>query len=192
MLVAVVVIGVIGGLVRPRASRFGLPRAIGVVCAAAVAQLVSGIASGWAHTVLLFISLGLGVCWIGLQRRHLAQLLLALGFGLNLVVIAANGGMPVDPRALAAVGRGGTNVADGFLYEHVPLTADTRLAWLADRLPVPIQGNVISVGDVVLAVAIGLWVADVVGGWRANRRSAGAVHGQLGGGTGDQVVGGLE
>jgi hypothetical protein len=189
-LVAVVVIGVIVGVIRPRESRFGLPRAIGLVCAAAIAQVVGGVASGWVHAVLQLTSLAFGLVWLALQRRHLAQLLLAVGFGLNLVVIVANGGMPVDPRALAAVGRGGTDVADGFLYEHVAMTRTTRLAWLGDRLPVPIQGNVISLGDVVLAVAIGLWVADVVGGWRANRGSAGAVHGQLGGGTRDQIVGG--
>jgi len=192
VLVVAVVVGVVAGLVRPHRSRFGEPRAVAVVFAAAITQVVSTATTGVVHGVLLTISVVLGALWIALQRRHVASVLLAIGVGLNTAVVAANGGMPVDPDALASVGRRDVDVTRGFLYKHVPMTGDTRLAWLGDRIPVPIQRNVISVGDVLMAVAICLWVADGVGAWWNDRRSAGPVHGEHGRGPGREVVGDSE
>ena len=77
--------------------------------------------------------------------------LIALGLGLNAAVIAANGAMPVDPAAIAALGLEGTRVPVG---KHTLLTADTRLPWLADILPLPPLRTIISVGDVVLAAGL--------------------------------------
>ncbi|MCU1500710.1 MAG: hypothetical protein JWM12_64 [Ilumatobacteraceae bacterium] len=190
MLLVVVFVGVVVGLVRPRPSRFGRPRAVAVVFAAAFAQVLSTATHAALHGVLLVASLSLGVVWVGLQRRHLATLLLGIGVALNVAVIAANNGMPVDAGALETVGRRNADVTDGFLYKHVPMNGSTRLTWLGDRIPVPIQRNVISVGDVLMAVAIGLWVADNVGSWWMGRRSAGPVHGEHGRGPGREVVGG--
>jgi hypothetical protein len=144
------------------------------------------------HTVLLVTSVSLGSVWIVLQRRHVASVLLGIGVGLNVAVVAANGGMPVDSGALARVGRRDVDVTRGFLYKHVPMTGNTRLSWLGDRIPVPIQRNVISVGDVLMAVAICLWVADGVGAWWNERRSAGPVHREHGGGPGREIVGDSE
>jgi hypothetical protein len=189
VLFVMVLVGVVAGLFRPRPARFGAPRAVAVVFAAAGAQIVSVATTGVVHTALLATSLVLGALWIAMQRRHLASVLLAIGAGLNVIVVAANGGMPVDPGALARVGRRDVDVTRGFLYKHVPLTSDTRLSWLGDRIPVPIQRNVISVGDVLMAVAICLWVADSVGSWWNERRSAGAVHREHGSGPGREVVG---
>jgi len=187
-----VLVGVVAGLVRPRRTRFGTPRAVVVVFAAAVAQIVSIATTGVMHTALLATSVVLGLLWIALQRRHLASVLLGVGAALNVAVVAANGGMPVDSGALARVGRRDVDVTRGFLYKHVPMTSDTRLSWLGDRIPVPIQRNVISVGDVLMAVAICLWVADGVGSWWNDRRSAGPVHREHGRGPGREVVGDSE
>lgn len=192
VLVVAVLVGVVAGLVRPRRARFGAPRAVAVVFAAALAQVVSVATSGVVHTALLATSVVLGVVWIALQRRHLASVLLGIGAALNVAVVAANGGMPVDAGALASVGRRGDDVTRGFLYKHVPMTDDTRLSWLGDRIPVPIQRNVISVGDVFMAVAICLWVADSVGSWWNGRRSAGPVHREHGRGPRREVVGDSE
>ncbi len=192
MLVVMVLVGVVAGLVRPRRARFGAPRAVAVVFAAAVAQIASVATNGIVHTALLATSVVLGALWIAMQRRHLASVLLAIGAGLNVVVMAANGGMPVDSGALASVGRRDVDVTRGFLYKHVPMTSDTRLSWLGDRIPVPIQRNVISLGDVLMAVAICLWVADSVGSWWNERRSARAVHREHGRGPGREVVGDSE
>jgi len=188
VLVVAVFIGVVAGLVRPHRARFGAPRAVAVVFAAAAIQVVSTATSGAVHTVLLAISILLGAVWIALQRLHVASVLLAIGVALNVAVVAANGGMPVDSGALARVGRRDVDVTRGFLYKHVPMTGDTRLSWLGDRIPVPIQRNVISVGDVLMAVAICLWVADGVGSWWYERRSASPVNREHGRGPGREVV----
>ena len=192
MLFVMVLVGVVAGLVRPRRARFGAPRAVAIVLAAAAIQVASVATTGVMHTALLATSVALGALWIALQRRHLASVLLGVGAALNVAVVVANGGMPVDSGALARVGRRDVDVTRGFLYKHVPMTGDTRLSWLGDRIPVPIQRNVISVGDVVMAVAICLWVADGVGSWWNERRSAGPVHGEHGCGPGREVVGDSE
>jgi hypothetical protein len=191
VLLVMVLVGVVAGLVRPRHARFGAPRAVAVVFAAAAIQVASVVTAGVVHAALLVTSVSLGAVWIALQRRHLASVLLGVGVALNVAVVAANGGMPVDSGALASVGRD-VDVSRGFLYKHVPMTRDTRLSWLGDRIPVPIQRNVISVGDVLMAVAICLWVADGVGSWWNERRSAGPVHREHGSGPGREVVGDSE
>jgi uncharacterized protein DUF5317 len=192
VLVVTVLVGVVAGLVRPRRAQFGAPRAVAVVVAAAALQVASVATTGAVHAALLATSLLVGIVWLALQRRHVASVLLAIGVGLNLAVVAANGGMPVDSGALARVGRRDVDVTRGFLYKHVPMTRDTRVSWLGDRIPVPIQRNVISVGDALMAVAICLWVADGVGGWWNERRSAGPVHREHGRGPGREVVGDSE
>jgi hypothetical protein len=192
VLVVTVLVGVVAGLVRPRHARFGAPRAVAVVFAAAVTQVASVATNGVVHAVLLVTSVLLGALWLALQRRHLASVLLGIGVALNVAVVATNGGMPVDSGALARVGRRDVDVTRGFLYKHVPMTSDTHLSWLGDRIPVPIQRNVISVGDVLMAVAICLWVADSVGSWWNERRSAGPVHREHGCGPGREVVGDSE
>jgi len=160
-------------------------------------QFIAAATTGWVHGGLLIASVATAVAWLLLQRRHIASALLSVGAALNLVVIAVNGGMPVDDGALAAVGRRGTDVTNGFLYKHVALTAGTKLAFLADRIPIPVQRNVISIGDVVMAVAIGVWISDAVGGrfaprratCRATRQSTCAVHGQHRGRTRRKRIG---
>jgi len=78
---------------------------------------------------------------------------IAVGSLLNLVVTFSNGGMPVDPGALAASGK--VVPPDGL---HVLLGPDTRLPFLADVLLAPLINNIYSVGDVVLAIG-GFWMA---------------------------------
>ena len=192
MLACAVAIGAVAGLLGPRAGRYGAPRAAAVVLVAAGMQLASLHVPAPAHGPVLAGSIALGVSWLVLQRDHLASRLLRVGVALNVAVIALNRGMPVDPDALAAVGRAGTDVTDGFLYKHVPMTGDTMLPWLGDRIPVPVQRNVISPGDVLMAIAICLWVADGFASWRYSRRSAGAVHGEHRGGPCRELVRGDE
>lgn len=73
--------------------------------------------------------------------------LVALGSSLNLVVVALNGGMPVDTAAVAIAGA--TMPGDAL---HVTLGAAARLAWLADVIPVGLFRSVYSLGDVCIAV----------------------------------------
>lgn len=78
--------------------------------------------------------------------------LATLGMILNLVVIAANGAMPVSERALEKSGFDGE--VDEFGAKHERLDDGARLPWLADVIPVPYARTIISLGDVVLALGI--------------------------------------
>jgi hypothetical protein len=181
--VLAVLIGVTGGLTIRSRSRFGSPRAVALILGAAGLQLLGGRAPEGARPAVVAVSLALACAWLLCQRRHAASVLLAVGAAANTAVIAANGGMPVDSSALASVGRANLDVSNGFLYKHIPLDIGTRLAFLADRIPIPLERNVISIGDAVMAAGIALWVADAVAGWRAARRSSPAVHGEHGRGA---------
>jgi hypothetical protein len=78
--------------------------------------------------------------------------LIGLGSLLNAFVTLINGGMPVDPAAIAAAGKSAPS--DGL---HVLLGPETRLPFLADVLLIPIVNNIYSVGDVLLAIG-GFWM----------------------------------
>jgi uncharacterized protein DUF5317 len=83
--------------------------------------------------------------------------LIALGAGLNLLAIVANGGaMPASPEALATVGQGvGGNTNSVVVAEPIlaPLTDVFALpAWLP-------LANVFSIGDVLIGVGLAVAVA---------------------------------
>jgi hypothetical protein len=110
--------------------------------------LVDASLPGWS---LLFVSQVLVLAWI-LRNWHLpGMLLVGLGLLLNVIVVAANGAMPVDPDAIVALGGDPSALAPG---KHTLLTSDTRLPWLADVWALPPLRSVISVGDVVLAAGL--------------------------------------
>lgn len=93
------------------------------------------------------------VSFVALANRGLpGAWLIAVGSLLNVVVISINGGMPIDPGALVASGKPAP--ADGL---HMISGPETRLAFLADVLLVPVINNIYSVGDVVLALG-GFWM----------------------------------
>jgi hypothetical protein len=106
----------------------------------------------------------------------------ALGVGLNLLVVVANGGyMPQSPEArLAARGSAmGANAHSVQLYNVTPIDKNARLVWLSDVIPQPSwmpRANVISVGDVLLAVGLALLAgASIVAGRpQVRRRTADA------------------
>lgn len=76
-----------------------------------------------------------------------------VGWLLNAVVIAANGGMPFDRDALASSGMSTEPGDHGVLIpKRIPLTDDTHLAALGDAIQLPVTGTLVSLGDIVLAV----------------------------------------
>lgn len=79
--------------------------------------------------------------------RLAGAVLVAIGGALNLAVVLLNGGMPVDPAALAAVGA--AMPVDAL---HVTLGDATRLSVLADVIALPVLRSVYSVGDFCIAV----------------------------------------
>lgn len=87
--------------------------------------------------------------------------LAGLGVLMNLVVIIANGGMPVLAEAAA--------VASGFTvdtpdltgsFKHVLLDENSRLTFFADVIPLRLVGigEVISLGDIFLALGLGVFL----------------------------------
>ncbi len=132
-------------------ERFDLklwPALLAGVIARAAAPFLGGLALTTSIAGLMLVGL------VAIVNRALpGAWLIALGSLLNTVVTLVNGGMPVDPGALAASGKPAPS--DGL---HVILGPDTRLPFLADVLLAPIVNNIYSVGDVVLAMG-GFWMA---------------------------------
>lgn len=97
-----------------------------------------------------------------------------LGWTLNAVVIAANGGMPLSVRAYERSGQTDPVTAgkDGF-YKIVVAGDATRMRFLGDVIPVRALGQVVSIGDVLLSLGIGVTAAGAMRGsaTRAGRES---------------------
>lgn len=109
---------------------------------------------GAAGTTVIVVSNLLVVAFLLLNRTLPGMLLIGLGLLMNVVVIAANGAMPVSASASrsAGVDPPPPGIAD---VEHERMDEDTRLAWLGDVLAIPGGREVFSVGDLVLALGIG-------------------------------------
>lgn len=147
MLASAIALGVLAGAVTGgridalgRLSIRGLPVLIAAVLLRLLAPGVpelAGVLSTAALTVIVVIAV--------LNGRVPGLAFVALGAGLNLAVIVANGGMPVAPEATRLGVAGIPN--DGF---HVRLDGSTRFGFLGDVIPIPPVG-VFSAGDLVLA-----------------------------------------
>lgn len=83
--------------------------------------------------------------------------LIAIGAGLNLLAIAANGGwMPADPAALASIG----GLKDG--YSNSILVPDPALQPLTDLFALPSWlplANVFSIGDLLVGLGVAVTIA---------------------------------
>jgi hypothetical protein len=111
----------------------------------------------------------LAFCWI--NRQVPGIWLLALGTGLNLMVIAANGGfMPISPqtasRLVPAEALAGLEIGSRFgIKDVLLLPEETRLVWLSDRF-LPPEGFfyqvAFSLGDLGIAAGA-FWLAAVQG-----------------------------
>jgi hypothetical protein len=124
----------------------------------------------------LYVASMVAVCAV-LVRSALASgparfpwLLAALGVGLNVIVVTANGGyMPQSPAARQSLTS--ARIATDGLTNVVPLTDESRLPLLADIIAQPSWmplHNVISVGDLLLAGGVG-WGAFLWAGGRRRR-----------------------
>jgi len=107
---------------------------------------------------MVLLSYGLLMVMVLLNRTRPGMWLAGLGVLMNFTVIALNGGMPV--LAEAAEVASGFTVTEPDLsgsFKHILLDADSRLTLLADVIPLRLGslGEVISLGDVFLAVGLG-------------------------------------
>lgn len=116
---------------------------------------------GHAGTVALLViaeAAVLGFCIRNWYRNGMA--LIGLGFSLNVLVILANGGMPVGQDAIRAMG--GDPGAAVLAGKHHLATAATAFPWLADVIPLPPIGLIVSVGDVVLVAGMVPFAHDMM------------------------------
>lgn len=107
---------------------------------------------------MILVSFVLLMILVVLNRAKQGMWLAGIGVLMNFTVIALNGGMPVMAEA-AEVASGfsvsAPDLSDSFMY--VPLDESSRLTFFADVIPLRLVtiGQVISLGDVFLAVGLG-------------------------------------
>lgn len=104
--------------------------------------------------LILFSYLPL-VIVVALNQRQPGMWISGIGILMNFTVIALNNGMPVLPEAIELAGGQADMALDA---KHVVLDGSSHLPFLADIIPMP--GSVISLGDVLLAVGLGVFVED--------------------------------
>lgn len=138
---------------------FLLPVALGLQMALGRPPLNS-LADGPRFAVVV-ISYGFTGAWLVVNARtgprclRAALGLLAAGWILNLVVMVPNGGMPVSPSAMDAIGVPTTAAAEeGYLSKHVTASPSTVLLFLGDVIPASGLRSVLSIGDLVMAVGL--------------------------------------
>lgn len=131
-----------------------------LVAAAGIQVATSALAPG--STVLRGTALLLTTVLVGLflygNRTVTGLPLVGVGVLLNVVVVAANGAMPVDVDAARRAGLTGPATGLGSDAPREPLDDATVFPLLADVLPVvlPRFSQVVSVGDVLVAAGVGL------------------------------------
>jgi Family of unknown function (DUF5317) len=108
-------------------------------------------------------------------------LIAAVGIGLNTIVIVVNNGyMPQSATAATAVWgpEAASKIVDhGRLQNTRLIDADSRLTLLADVLPEPTwipRPNVVSIGDVLLAMGIAGWTFSALRGVQPNGEGSNA------------------
>src|SRR5215211_3207531 len=92
----------------------------------------------------------------------------ALGVGLNVLVVAANGGyMPQSADARLSTRGTAVQQTDNRLTNVRPITDETQLSFLGDVIPEPAwlpKTNVISIGDLLLGFGMAWWAFAVTRG----------------------------
>jgi hypothetical protein len=90
--------------------------------------------------------------WLVANRTLPGLLLAGVGMALNVLVIAVNGAMPVLESSAERAGVA-QSLGDASI-KHQRLDDETVLPWLGDAIPVPPFREVLSVGDVILALGL--------------------------------------
>lgn len=151
-----VAVGAAIGLALPaRRTRFARPRLRWwpALLAGIVGQVVANRMTGDLAVIAGVEGLGCLVAFAGANLHLTGMGVLTIGLGTNLFVILMNGGMPVSTRALRAVDLPADAQLTGARHVEVP---SDELTVLGDIIPV--RGQIVSYGDLVIAVA----TADVI------------------------------
>ena len=138
---------------------------IGLALQLAVQTVAQPLLDAGATLVLLLGSMALVALFLLFNLRLPGTGLAAVGLALNVLVIAANGAMPVHAPSADEAGVP-ISFAEGGV-KHEVMDGSTRLPWLGDAIPLAPLRTVLSLGDVLLALGIALFV------YRATRGPAG-------------------
>ena len=151
MTVAAVLIGIgVGLALRPRSTRFARPRVhlVPALAAGVTAQVLANRQTGHSAVVIGTVALALLVAF-GVANLHLTGMgVMTIGLSANLLVTMMNSGMPVSARALRAADLPVAGELAG--ARHVEGSSD-QLTVLSDIIPM--GGQVVSYGDLIIAVA---------------------------------------
>lgn len=138
-----------------------VPFLIQVIAFASPGELI--VAGAPLAQYLYVASLVVAAIGLVLNRQLPGVIWIAAGLALNALAIVANGGfMPVasDARVFA-----GMPPLTGRDMNVIPMTAETRLPFLADILPLPYFvpfANVFSIGDVLIALGGVIFIQSIV------------------------------
>jgi hypothetical protein len=163
-LLAVSLVPLTGGRLSSLASlRFRTGRLLLVALAGQVVVMQVPGVPGWLASVVHLGSYAMAASFVALNRHVPGLWLLALGAGLNGVVIALNGGtLPASESAMRIAGLGAES---GFANSAV--LGDPVLPWFGDVFAVPASwplANVFSVGDVLIVLGAA-WVVHAAARW---------------------------
>jgi hypothetical protein len=155
LLVVAIVVGFVAGRVRAPAGarvpriRFDWVPLLGI---GAAGNVLAYVLDGTAATLALTASLALLLAFVGVNAHVTGVLVIGLGLVLNLVAVVLNNGMPVRGGALVAAGVVEAEGLDTLSFRgprHLETSADA-IPVLGDVLPLPIGGEVLSFGDLLV------------------------------------------
>lgn len=124
-------------------------------------EVFAGSFGGVVSATIHLLSYGLAIMFVWHNRRITGMALMVFGGMLNLVAIAANGGvMPANLSALETAGI----ITDSDEFENSAPIDDPTLGFLGDIFAIP-EGipfaNVFSIGDIILVIGGGVTVHSV-------------------------------
>ena len=128
------------------------------------------------HGIWFLIALASYACLIAfcvVNIRLTGMFLVLIGLGLNLLTITVNGGMPVRPEAVVASGYADDLAearADDYGAKHHLERPDDTLMPISDVIPVPPIKRVLAIGDLILAMGVGVVVLNLLRPPPARRR----------------------
>lgn len=124
-------------------------------------RLVGTTATSWGGAVW-FVSSAVLASLLVINTRHPGAVVAAAGTILNMLVVIANGGMPVELLSAGQVGASSVASASrGFYAAAQPWTI---AAWAGDVVPLSVLGQtyLLSVGDILLGVGVAVVVASAM------------------------------
>jgi hypothetical protein len=166
--VAALLLGAAVGLATGGKLRYAARRHIrwwGLIVAGFALQLAS---DRWLSGFPGYLALIAGpICllvWAARNTRLAGVWIAALGVLANLAVISVDRGMPVERGALVSAGivATGTEVISVSGHRHHVVRSGDHLRFLDDRIPVSVAHEVVSVGDVILAVGVAVVVVQLL------------------------------